>query len=247
MLHSTLETFTKENSNEDLSRKECYEKASEIFDILLPTVHYGAMLSTERQKAFNNLLKKIACEGAWKIKELLKEFSVIGEEISFGTEKYPPIEIETDYGTIYLKGKIDRADKLERDGNVYLRIIDYKSGKKSFSLKNVENGTDLQLAIYMKALLSYYKNGIPAAAQYMQITENTFSGPELKDFAEKGITLNAFSDILETAKSKASELSKNMLSGNIEAEKTSACAYCDFSAICGIKHKKEENNNAKLD
>ncbi len=244
VLHSTLELFTKENSKNNMSRTECYERTSAIFDSLLPDVHYGAMLSSERQKAFNILLKNIACEGAWAIKEHLKNFSVIGEEISFGTKDYPPIEIETEYGTLYIKGKIDRADKLEKDGKVYLRITDYKSGKKKFSAKNVENGTDLQLAIYMNALLSYFKNSVPASAQYMQITENVFSGPELDEFSEKGISSNDFHKILDTAKNTAQELSGKMLSGNIEATKTPSCAYCNFSSICGIKHIKEEETDA---
>lgn len=247
MIHSTLEIFTKENANKDLSRKDCYEKTSEIFEKILPQVHFGAMLSSERQKAFNSILKNLACEGAWQIKEHIKNFTVIGEEISFGTSKYPPIEIETEYGTLYIKGKIDRADKLEKHGNVYLRIIDYKSGKKSFSQKSVEDGTDLQLAIYMSALLSKFENSVPAAAQYMRITENTFSGPELIDFNEKGISEDAFNNILTTAMDKAQNLTKDMLQGNIQATKTTSCQYCQFSAVCGIKHIKEGNKDANLD
>ena len=246
VLHSTLELFTKNAMNDSFSREDCYKKASEIFDKLLPEVHFGAMLSTERQQAFNGMLKNIACEGAWQIKKHVEDFSVIGEEISFGYGKYPPIKIETDYGTLYLKGKIDRADILEKDGQAFLRIIDYKSGSKSFSESNLTDGTDLQLAIYMTALLSAFENGVPASAQYMSIIDNTFSGPELIDFNEKGVTREHFKYLLETAKDKAKEISQNMLEGKIETKKSSACTYCQFSAVCGIKHK-EEQNDATLD
>ena len=246
VLHSTLELFTKNVMNESFSREDCYKKASEIFDKILPEVHFGAMLSTERQQAFNGMLKNIACEGAWQIKKHVENFKVIGEEISFGYGKYPPIEIKTEYGTLYLKGKIDRADILEKDGQTFLRIIDYKSGNKRFSENNLSEGTDLQLAIYMTALLSAFENSVPASAQYMSIIDNTFSGPELVDFNEKGVTREHFEFLLEKAKDKATEISQNMLEGKIETKNSTACTYCQFSAVCGIKHK-EETDNATLD
>ncbi len=246
VLHSTLELFTKNAMDKASSREACYKEASEIFEKLLPNIHFGAMISTERQQAFNGMLKNIACEGAWQIKKHIDNFTVIGEEISFGYGKYPPIEIETEYGTLYLKGKIDRADMLNKDGQTYLRIIDYKSGSKTFSENNLSEGTDLQLAIYMTALLSSFKDSVPASAQYMSIIDNSFSGPELVDFSEKGVTREHFSYLLETATNKAKEISKDMLEGKIETKKSMACAYCQYSAVCGIKHK-EETDNAKLD
>ena len=192
------------------------------------------------------MLKNIACEGARQIKKHIENFTVIGEEISFGYGKYPPIEIKTEYGTLYLKGKIDRADILEKDGQAFLRIIDYKSGSKSFSENNLSEGTDLQLAIYMTALLSSFENSVPASAQYMSIIDNTFSGPELLDFNEKGVTREHFNYLLKTAADKAKEISQNMLEGKIETKKSTACSYCQYSAICGIKHR-EERYNATLD
>ncbi len=237
-LHTTLELFTKKSAQKQLTREECYRSASDIFDSLLPDIHFGAMLATERQQAFNNMLKNIACEGAWQIKQHIGNFTVIGEEISFGYGKYPPIEIKTELGTIYLKGKIDRADKLEKDGQVYLRIIDYKSGNKSFSEKELLEGTNIQLAIYMTALINAYKDSIPASAQYMSITDNKFSGPELLEFNEKGVTHEHFNYLLTSAVDVAKNLSENMLKGNIETKNTD-CSYCKYSAVCRIKHKEE--------
>ena len=51
---------------------------------------------------------------------------------------------------------------------------------------------------------------------------------------------------LEKAKDKATEISQNMLEGKIETKNSTACTYCQFSAVCGIKHK-EETDNATLD
>ncbi|MCR5769332.1 MAG: PD-(D/E)XK nuclease family protein [Lachnospiraceae bacterium] len=46
-------------------------------------------------------------------------------------------------------GKIDRIDVSEAGGKKYVRIIDYKSGKKQFDLVRLYNGLQIQLAVYM--------------------------------------------------------------------------------------------------
>lgn len=242
-IHSVLENFTKDNELSNLSRKECYDICSDLFDNIAPSVHFGAMFSSDRQKAFNGILKNLTGEAAWKIKEHLENFEVIGEEISFGYGKYPPIEITTDYGTLYIKGKIDRADKLEKDGNVYLRIVDYKSGKKEFKKDNVQEGTDLQLMIYMNALLSHFANSSPASAEYMLIEkDNEFSGPVSSKISDgkKTISEEEFYELLNSAKETAKNLTENMLSGNIAPTECANCQYCDFNGVCSIKVINEE-------
>ncbi|MBE7092358.1 MAG: hypothetical protein E7365_04190 [Clostridiales bacterium] len=245
MIHTTLEIFTKENAFNELTRQECYDKTSEIFDKIVPDVHFGAMISTNRQKAFNKILKDLTSESAWKIKEHLKGFSVIGQEISFGYNKFPPIEIDTEYGKLYIKGKIDRADSLEKDGSVYLRIVDYKSGDKKFNAYNVENGTDIQLMIYMDALLSHFKNSKPASAQYMLIAkDNELSGPVNNAVCDdkKALSEDVFYELIDTSKKTAVKLAQDILSGNIMPAECDNCAYCDYNGICGIKNIDKEEN-----
>ena len=58
--------------------------------------------------------------------------------------------------TVALKGKIDRID-ICRDGDKsYLRIIDYKTGKTVFDIKNIYNGYNMQMVIY--AIAAKIKN-----------------------------------------------------------------------------------------
>lgn len=47
---------------------------------------------------------------------------------------------------------MDRVDGYIRDGRLYLRVMDYKSGKKSFSLSDIWYGLNMQLIIYLYAL-----------------------------------------------------------------------------------------------
>lgn len=98
-------------------------------------------------------------------------FEPLGCEINFkhGGE-YPSIPVKTPRGTVYLTGKIDRADVCHTDRGDFVRIVDYKSGNKTFSLPDVYHGLSLQLSIYMLAL-NQNTNSKPAGIMYMHLAD----------------------------------------------------------------------------
>lgn len=104
-----------------------------------------------------------------------------------------------------LRGVIDRVDYYREDDDVYVKIIDYKSGRKSFAINDVYDGLQLQLVIYMDAALEHAKkrypdkNIIPAGMFYYNIDEPVIKEEELSD-------LTAVSKPAELAGSK--EISK---------------------------------------
>ena len=57
-----------------------------------------------------------------------------------------------DSSPVALRGIIDRVDGWQSGGKLYLRVIDYKTGKKSFSLSDLMHGRDMQMLIYLFAL-----------------------------------------------------------------------------------------------
>ncbi len=57
-----------------------------------------------------------------------------------------------DGGSVSLNGIADRVDIFKKDGKVYLRVADYKSGKKPFSESDLQKGKNLQLLIYLFSL-----------------------------------------------------------------------------------------------
>lgn len=69
---------------------------------------------------------------------------------------------------IVIHGRIDRVDTWQKDGKTYLRVVDYKSGKKSFSLEDVERGLNTQLLVY---LFSLWKSENPAFRDRLGATE----------------------------------------------------------------------------
>ncbi len=74
-----------------------------------------------------------------------------------------PDPIAFDFGDgseMLFHGQIDRIDTYRHsDGRLYLRVVDYKTGKKVFSVDDVKKGKNLQMLLY---LFSLWKSENPA-------------------------------------------------------------------------------------
>lgn len=68
-------------------------------------------------------------------------------------------------------GKIDRVDVLRRGEKLYVRVVDYKSGVKKFSLEHLLAGLDMQMLLYLFAIWEegrgVLRGAIPAGVLYM--------------------------------------------------------------------------------
>ncbi|MFR0769634.1 MAG: PD-(D/E)XK nuclease family protein [Dysosmobacter sp.] len=53
----------------------------------------------------------------------------------------PAVTISEPDGELRVGGKVDRVDGWIQDGKLYLRVVDYKSGKKTFDLASGPHGT----------------------------------------------------------------------------------------------------------
>jgi len=84
-------------------------------------------------------------------------------------------------GTLTINGKIDRTDIFKKDGKVYIRVADYKTGTKKFNLADVSVGLNLQMLLYLYSLSkncgTRYGNGepIPAGVLYTPIHRPAFN------------------------------------------------------------------------
>lgn len=58
-----------------------------------------------------------------------------------------------DGSTVKIGGVVDRIDAYKSGDKVYLRVIDYKTGTKSFSVEDLKEGRNLQMFLYLKALI----------------------------------------------------------------------------------------------
>ena len=81
------------------------------------------------------------------------QFQPISFELGFGRgQDLPPVELTVDGVTVSISGFVDRVDGWVRDGRLYLRVVDYKTGRKSFDLTEIWNGMGLQMLLYLFTL-----------------------------------------------------------------------------------------------
>ncbi len=82
----------------------------------------------------------------------VSDFTPAAFELGFGPGKaLPPVEVEQGV-RLRLTGYVDRVDEWLHNGKRYLRVVDYKTGKKSFDFADVEDGRGLQMLLYLFAL-----------------------------------------------------------------------------------------------
>ena len=64
------------------------------------------------------------------------------------------LEFKLDGGEILkIGGFVDRIDTFRSGDKVYIRVIDYKTGSKDFSPKDLKEGHNLQMFLYLQALI----------------------------------------------------------------------------------------------
>lgn len=136
------------------------------------------------KKTLNLIIKNISAEFAQSA------FAPSGFEIKIGMGDLPAVEIPTEKGAVRLRGIVDRADTCVIDGKTYLRVIDYKTGEKKFSLDKVEKGLDLQMLTYLFACCAADKTGntLPAGVLYMPASAPKLDGEkEYEDIDEAAV------------------------------------------------------------
>lgn len=94
--------------------------------------------------------------------------------------------VPTEYELRVEHGRIDRVDLLERDGKIYVKVIDYKSGNKKFSITDTVIGRQMQLMVYLKDAVDYEqkhypdKKVVPAAGLYFHVHDPYVKKPDFE-------------------------------------------------------------------
>lgn len=92
-------------------------------------------------------------------------------ELSIGRDStVKPFKVDLEEGSVSLVGKIDRVDKMDSEDKRYIRIVDYKTGSKSFELSDVFYGMNMQMLLYLLSIWrgghEFYENITPAGILY---------------------------------------------------------------------------------
>ena len=182
--HGILSEYAQNLGKEGYSWTDCPKDVSER--ILSDSVRdvctrYGSTIlySTYSNRWTVQRIEEIMTRTVNVLKKQLQGGEFIPE--GFETEFSRNIRLDKDK-EMRIKGRIDRIDICEKDGSLYIKIIDYKSGSKDIELDSLFYGLQLQQPVYMmeaiKQMAVRHPNCIPrmAAMFYYHIDDPILTG-----------------------------------------------------------------------
>lgn len=156
----------------------------------LKTKGYDGLLSMGHTQIYQtDRIRKVAMDFARQMVRQVRQGQITAMyfEKAFGRGKeLPPVKISTPAGIVNIEGRIDRMDMLPGPDGDYIKIIDYKSGRKEFKKDQVEKGLALQLSTYLEGGLD--QNRRKAAGMFFfRIKEASLEG-SLAELLEENLS-----------------------------------------------------------
>lgn len=184
-MHEILDEFTNKVKREriswsELNSERCRSIVSDLIEKKLIEDSNSILNSSKKYKYFTNRFKRVIAKSVSVLAEQMRkgQFEIFSNEFQFGNLRDgAPIKLELPSGEeVYLTGRIDRIDSLDLHGNTYIRVIDYKSGSKKFDLNELYYGLQIQLLVYLDAILKnseyiLHTQAMPGAILYFKIDD----------------------------------------------------------------------------
>lgn len=163
-IHKILEDvikyiFTKLENGEDVIDEDILSKTEITVKSYLEAVCPTQLLTSPRLLHLYKRLEKLSI---LLTKNILTEFSESDFKPTFFELKIngnnnngnpnPPAFKLNDGTVLTLGGTIDRVDIYKKDSTIYVKIIDYKTGAKKFTLDDLQSGQNTQMLIYLYAI-----------------------------------------------------------------------------------------------
>lgn len=133
--------------------KKARQTVSEYIERICPT----ELRSSKRLAHLYARLERLALLMIRSIVEEIShsEFQPAFLELSTNGKDGNPVPMEFVLSNglrVSFSGIIDRVDILKKDGEVFIRVVDYKTGTKQFSLDDVSHGINMQMLLYLFTL-----------------------------------------------------------------------------------------------
>ncbi len=191
VVHAVLEKLLSNHRGERIYSLDEETAGKEIKKYLEEYMEKFMGSAEERSSRFMYLYGRLFKTLFMIAKRLLAEFGESDfEPVDFELpisekEGVRPLRISLSDGFVELHGIVDRVDVMKKDGKTYLRVVDYKTGPKEFSLSDVFSGLGMQMVLY---LVSIWKNGterygkvIPSGVLYLPARIEPFSSERGED------------------------------------------------------------------
>lgn len=184
--HSAIERFSRKLVERGIAWTTASEEEKKSFvkeSVRASIADYGntVLYSSARNEYMITRIERMMNRTVWALTKQLEKGDFIpkGFEIAFGnTSELNVANIQlSSENQMKLRGKIDRIDICEEESQVFVKVIDYKTGAKAFDLTALYHGLQLQLVVYLSAALEMeqkkYPNKriLPAGIFYYQMKD----------------------------------------------------------------------------
>ncbi len=164
LFHGAMERFSTKLKRAGYTWTKLPEEERELFireSVEECIVDYGnsILYSTARNEYMIGRLTRLMKRTIWALTKQLEkgDFEPAGFEVSYHSGVIP---LEHQHA-MHIYGKIDRIDICETDDDVYVKVVDYKTGSKTFSLDEFYHGLQMQLIVYMNAAMELERQRHP--------------------------------------------------------------------------------------
>lgn len=209
LLHNAVELFVKkiEKAGYDwfsLKAEQREALAEECVNEVITDYRNTLLFDSARNEYMIARMHRLVKRAVWALTEQIKKGVFRPEKLE--------VPFYLNEAGIRLQGRIDRIDTYEKDDQVYVRVMDYKSGAAAFDLTALYNGLQLQLAVYLHAAVALEKKDyegktiVPAGLFYFpmkdpmissetELSEEELEAALFKELALDGVC-NADTDII---------------------------------------------------
>ena len=236
------------------------------------TEEYGNTIlgSSSRNAYLARRVENITQRTVWALQQqILKgDFVPAGFEVSFSAADHLDamrISLSKEEA-LHLRGRIDRLDLCEDGQQVYVKIIDYKSGSTSFDLLALYYGLQLQLVVYMDAVLEMTgrqypdKDVVPAGILYYNIADplvqksgqqdpEEIDGEILRKLRMNGLInseLTAIRHLDHTIEKESDIIPVVLKDGAVQEGKSSVANRERFQALRTFVHEKLKESGREI-
>lgn len=176
IVHLVMETVLREYPKDALVNASDDELRETVKTVLTEYLEEKMGGIEEKSQRFMFLFERFLDISMAIIERIKTEFKVgtfepKDFELKIGGDDIPAYTLPLEKGGVTVTGSVDRVDLMEKDGVKYLRVVDYKTGKKEFKLCELFDGLNIQMVLYLMALekngIEYYGKTVPAGVLYL--------------------------------------------------------------------------------
>ena len=254
IVHYVLEKLVKEYANNldeilQMPEEDLIKQITLLVDECLEVYKEGREFTNNEIFSQNKLVKNVYILVLKLFNELKNtDFAVFKTEMKIGGDNadIPALEIDLKDGRkICIHGYIDRADIYKNIDGKYFRIIDYKTGAKTLKISDVLHGQNLQMILYMYAIIKAMKSQdtnvfpagvyyMPANPKYISTEKNStdeVSGKLLDSLRCDGITISN-QDVIDAMDKTQSKLYSPVKIKYKKLDQEALFENNDFNLIC---------------